>query len=138
MMYGYWDMELDRQKVLSFWTVFCPFKKHLKNILKTPEDIIIFSSVYHKWQSYDVWFLRHGAWWTESFVVLDRLLSFYPPNNPKNQNFEELKKTLEISSSYTTSVPKIMIICYTVPEIWHMTDVIVIFHVGTFFVLLPP
>ena len=35
------------------------------------------------------------------------------------------------------SVPKIMIICYTVPEIWGMTDVIVIFHFGLFFVLLP-
>ena len=46
-------------------------------------------------------------------------------------------KTLEIWSFYT-SVPKIMIICYTVPEIWHLTDVIVIFHFGLFFVLLPP
>ena len=46
------------------------------------------------------------------------------------------KKYLEISSSYT-SVSKIMIICYTVPEIWCMTDVIVIFHFGLFFALLP-
>ena len=44
MMYGSWDMECDRHKFLSFWTVFCPFtplwtqkikilkkwKKHLK------------------------------------------------------------------------------------------------------------
>ena len=29
-----------------------------------------------------------------------------------------------------------MIICYTVPEIWHVTDVIVLFHFGLFFVLL--
>ena len=47
------------------------------------------------------------------------------------------KKHLEISSFYT-SVPKIMIICYTVPEIWCVTDVIVIFHFGLFFALLPP
>ena len=33
---------------------------------------------------------------------------------------------------------KIMIICYTVPEIWHMTDVISVFHFGLFFALLPP
>ena len=32
-----------------------------------------------------------------------------------------------------TSVPKIMIICYTVPEIWGVTDAIVIFHFGLFF-----
>ena len=35
------------------------------------------------------------------------------------------------------SVPKIMIICYTVPEICCMTDIIVIFHFGLFFALLP-
>ena len=29
-----------------------------------------------------------------------------------------------------------MIIRYTVPEIWHVTDVIVIFHLGLFFTLL--
>ena len=31
-----------------------------------------------------------------------------------------------------------MIIYYTVPEIWHMIDVIVIFHFGLFFALLAP
>ena len=41
------------------------------------------------------------------------------------------KKHPEISSFYN-SVPKIMIICYTVPEIWCMTDVICIFHFGLF------
>ena len=48
------------------------------------------------------------------------------------------KKQLEISSFYT-SVTKIMIICYTVPEIWFMTDVIVIFILGyTFFPFYSP
>ena len=31
-----------------------------------------------------------------------------------------------------------MIIGFTVPEIWHVTDVTVIFHFGLFFALLPP
>ena len=31
-----------------------------------------------------------------------------------------------------------MIIGYTVPEVWHLTDVIAIFQFGLFFVLLPP
>ena len=44
------------------------------------------------------------------------------------------KKYLEISSLYT-SVPKIIIICYSVLEIWRMIDVI-IFHFGLFFALL--
>ena len=30
-----------------------------------------------------------------------------------------------------------MIICHTVPEIWHVTHVIVIFHFGLCFALLP-
>ena len=46
------------------------------------------------------------------------------------------KKCLEISS-FDTNVPKIMIIYYTVPEIWCVMDGIVIFHFGLFFVLLP-
>ena len=30
-----------------------------------------------------------------------------------------------------------MIMCYTVLEIWHMTDVIVVFHFGGFFPFTP-
>ena len=52
-----------------------------------------FTHVYQKWQSYDVWFLRYGAWQTKFFVILDVFLPFYAPNNPKNKNFEKLKKT---------------------------------------------
>ena len=37
-------------------------------------------------------------------------------------NFKNKKKHLEMSSFYT-SEPKIMIIRYTVPDIWHLTDV---------------
>ena len=69
------------------------------------------------------------------FVVLNHFLPFYPTNNPKYKNFEKWQKTttkkcLEIS--FYTSVPKIIIICYTVLEIWRMTDVIFIFHFGLF------
>ena len=85
--------------------------------------------MYHKWQSQHVGFLRYEVQQTECFVILGHFLPFYPTNNPKNQNFEEEKKRkkhLEISSFFT-SVPKIMIIWYTVPQIWRLTDVIVIF-----------
>ena len=40
--------------------------------------------------------------------------------------------------SFYKSAPKIMIISYTVLQIWHMTDVIVIFHFGLFFALFTP
>ena len=54
-----------------------------------------FTYLHHKWQSYDVWFLRYGVQQTEFFVILDHFLPFYPPMDPENQNFEKMKKTLE-------------------------------------------
>ena len=72
------------------------------------------------------------------FVILGHLLPFCTNNLQKfwNQNFEKMKKHLEISSFYT-SVPKLMIICHTAPEIWYITNVICIFHFGLFFALTP-
>ena len=58
-----------------------------------------------------------------------------PPNSLKNENFKKMKKHQDISSFYT-SVPQLMIICYTVPEIWHVMDAI-IFHFGLFCALYP-
>ena len=60
---------------------------------------------------------------------------FTPLTVQKMKISKKWKKNLEILSFYT-SVPKIMIICYTVPEIWCMTDAIVIFHFRLFFALL--
>ena len=34
----------------------------------------------------------YGAQQTEFFVMLVHFFLFYPPNNPKNQNFEKMKK----------------------------------------------
>ena len=79
--------------------------------------------------------MRHGVRRTEFFVILDHFLPFYPPNNQKIQNFEKMtKKPLKISSFYT-SVPKITIICYNVPKIRRVTDVIFILHFELFFAL---
>ena len=72
-------------------------------------------------------------WW----CILDRFLPFYPSNSLKNKNFEKWKKHLEISS-FCICVPKIVIRWCTLPEIWCMTDVIVISHFGLFSALLPP
>ena len=70
------------------------------------------------------------------FVIRGHFLPFYLPNSLKNPNIKNKKKSLVISSFYT-SVSKFMIIAYTVSEIWHVTDVI-IFHFGLYFSLLPP
>ena len=268
MMHGSWDTEEERQNFLSFWAIFVlspppndpeneNFEKK-KTMNKLLWDIILlYINVYHKWRSYDIWFLKYkvpqtemfvilghflpfwtpnnpenqnfkignSTWWyyhfthlhhkwqsfdvwllrygkqqTEFFVIMDLFLPFYPPMDSENQNFlkwkkkkrrrkppediiilqmctindnhimygsgdmecngqnflsfltvfysftplkklkpfEKLKKKhLEISS-FSTSLPKIMIICYTVLEIWCVMDVSVIFHFGLFFAFLPP
>ena len=81
-----------------------------------------------------VWFFRYGVQQAKCFVILGRFLPFYPITTRKIKIFKNSKKVLEISSFYT-SVPKITIICYTVPQIWHVTDLIVILHFGLFFTL---
>ena len=43
-----------------------------------------FTNVYHKRQSYDIWFFRYRVQQTKLFIILDCFLPFYPPNNPKN------------------------------------------------------
>ena len=66
------------------------------------------------------------------FVILDHFLPFQAPKNPKNEIFQKMKNTPEDM----IILPKIMLICYTVPEIRCMTDVILIFYFGLIFALL--
>ena len=78
---------------LPFYPPMDTENQNFEKILKNTWRYYHFTNVYHKWQSYDVWFLRYGVQQTEFFVILDHFLPFYPPNNPKNQNFEKMKKT---------------------------------------------
>ena len=59
-----------------------------------------------------------------------------PLTAQKLESSKKWKKHLEILSFYTSG-PKFMITCDTVLEIQHMTNVIVVFHFGLFFALLP-
>ena len=61
---------------------------------------------------------------------------FIPLTAQKIKISHTKKKHMEVSS-FNTSVQKIMIICFIVSEIWHLTDVVVSFHFGLFFNLLP-
>ena len=71
-------------------------------------------------------------------------LTIFCPLNPLTisiitaQKIKIKKKNKKMPGDIPKIVPKIMIICYTVPEIWCMTDAIFIFHFGLFFTLLPP
>ena len=131
MMYGSWNTEWNRQNFWSFWAIFCLFsplttrKIKILKLKKTPGDIILhFCTINDNHMMYGSWDMEYNR------------QTHLPPKNLKNQNFEKMKKRLETLSFYTC-VPKIRITHYTVPEIWHVTDVIVIFHFGLFFALLP-
>ena len=112
-----------------------PKNQNLKS-KKTPGDIIIL----HKCtKNHDP--MLHCSWdmvcdGCKLFFILGHFLPFYPLTAQKMKISKKWKKQLEMSSFYT-SIPKIMIIWYTVPVIWYVTDVIVIFHFGLFFALLP-
>ena len=64
----------------------------MEKILKRLEDILLHMWMYHKWRSYDVWFLKHKAQPTV-FCHFGYFLPFDSPNNLKNQNFEKMEKT---------------------------------------------
>ena len=128
-----------------FFCCFTPLTAHKMKISKNEKSswrYHNFTQLYQKSWSYVILFLRYCTWWIYFlFFILGYTFPFYPSNSPKNQNLKKKKKKwkkcLEISSFCTTAW-KIMIICYTVPEIWHKTDVIGVFHFGLFFALLSP
>ena len=108
LVYGSWDTEYNVQSILSFRTIFYSFTplttwkiKTWKNE-KTKWRYYHFTFVFHKWQSYVVWFPKYGAWQTEFVVILDH---FCPVNPLTTQKIIILKKwrrkILEISSFYT-------------------------------------
>ena len=78
------------------------------------------------WSATDIIFCHFGSFF-----------AFYPTNNPKSKFWKNENKPLEISSFYT-SVPIIMIICYTVPETWHMMKVMLLFILGYFLLFYQP
>ena len=112
--------------------------------------IVVFLSCIKLFLSYNIIFLSflhlcitsvnhiiHGSWNRErdrqnilSFWGI--LLPFFSLTKQKTKTLKNEKKSLEILLFYT-SAPKIMTICYTVPEIWRVTDVISIFHFGAIF-----
>ena len=52
--------------------------------------------LHHKWESYDVSFLRYWVWRTKFFVILDHFLPFYPPlTTQKIKILKKMKKTPE-------------------------------------------
>ena len=130
MMYGSWNIDCNKQNFLSFWTVFYLFNpittwkiKFWKNE-KTAWRYYHFIHVYHKWQSNDVWFLRYEARQTIFLSFWTIFCPFTPLTARKIKISKKWNIYLEMSSFYT-SVPKIMIIWYTVPETLHVRYVMI-------------
>ena len=69
-------------KISKFW-------KNFKNVWRYYH----FTHVYHKLQSYDIWFLRYwGAQQTEFFVIFDKFLPIYPLKTWKIKILKKWKK----------------------------------------------
>ena len=69
-----------------------PKNQKFEKMKKTPKHIIILHMCTINGNHMMYAFVRYWAQQTKFFVILDYYLPFYPPNNPKNQNFEKLKK----------------------------------------------
>ena len=136
------------EKFLPYWIIFYPFSplttqkiKILYSNWKNACRYYHFTHFHHKWQSYDVRFLRCGAQQTEFFVILDLFLLFYPPAPPppplwtqKIKILKKWQKTLKIFSFYKC-VPEITVIWCMVPEIWSATNIYNFLSLWTYFCL---
>ena len=100
VMYDSWDMGPSKQLCLILGH-FLPF--YSTNNLKNENFGKIeyhtwrshhFTLVYHKWQSYDLWFLWYGTWQTE-FCFFTSLTTW------KWKTLKKWKKHLQILSLYT-------------------------------------
>ena len=94
MMHRSWDMECDRQIFCELRPLFALLHSHNpenQSFEKMKPNIwryYHFTNLYHKWQSYDAWFLRYGTP-DITFCHLDHFLPFYLL---KIQNIKILKK----------------------------------------------
>ena len=156
---------LSTTNIWSFWSIFLPFYTPIITqkikILKTWKNHLEILSFYtcpinDNHMMYGSWDMK-----CDRQIFLSFWMGFDPPNILKNQNFEKLKKTpgyiiilhmCSINQHFKKNEKNIWIYfhftqvyqkswsyaIYTVPEIWCMTGIIVIFHFGLFFALLPP
>ena len=120
----------------SLFTPNNPENQSFEKMNKTPGDITIL----HLCTINDN-HLMYGSWYMDREDRIFWLWIIFCPFTPlltqKSKFWKNKKRHLETSSVYS-SVPKIMIICNTVPEIQQVTDVIFIFNFGLVFALLPP
>ena len=105
-------------------------RQNFENMKKTPGDIILHMCIINDNCMMCVsWDMECGG---QNFLSFWTILCPFTPLKPRKiKILKKWKKRLEISSLYT-NIPKIMIICYTVPVIRCMTDVILFPILGFF------
>ena len=67
--------------ILSQFLPFYPLMILKIKILKNEKNVCKcypFTNVYHKWRSYDIWFLKYKVQQTDISVILGHFLPFYP------------------------------------------------------------
>ena len=79
---------------------------------------------------YGSWDMEHKQKTSLSFWAI--FCSFTPLTPQKIKILKKWKENTWRYHDFTQILPKIMIICYTVSEIWHVTGVIFIFHFRLF------
>ena len=139
---GSWDMKCTRHiffVILGHFFLFYSLKKwKFQKNEKNPGDIIIlhkFTKI-HDHMLYCSWDMACDR----CIVIFHSGLYFFlftnekKWNSPKHENFKKMEK----KKAWRYHFMQIMITYYAVPEIWHVKHVIVIFHFGLFFALLPP
>ena len=143
MLYCSWDAVCDGCNCyFSFWAILFPFtlltaQKKMKNSKQWKKGLGI--SFYTSVPNimiicYTVPEISHVLN-VIVFFTLGNFSPFIPLTTQNMKNSKQRKRHLEISS-INTSVPKVMIICYIAPEIWHMADAIVIFYFWLFLPLI--
>ena len=98
MIYGSWNIRCSRQNFLLFWAMFCTFtplktwkiKIVTNNKKKNTRRYYHFTHVHHKWQSYDVWFLKYGAQ-QRIFCHLGSFFGLLHPYGPRKSKFSTKK-----------------------------------------------
>ena len=127
-------MEYNGCNYFSFWAIFCAFPlltnqdmKISKNWKKQKEKNLEISSTAWRLSKYSV---SSGPYSPTFGLNTERYLSIFPFSVWMRENTDQ-KNLLILTFCrqwlFNTSVPKIMIICYVIPMIWCVMDVIVTF-----------
>ena len=147
------DIRSEMIFFLSFWAIFYPFTtlttwkiKILKKWKKFQKRHHHFAQVYHKGQSYDIYFLRYQLQQTDFFVILGHFLPFYLPLTARKMKISRKREKLEKKNE--ENIWKYHHFMHMYRKSWSyallflrymcVTNVIVIFSFGLFFALLPP